>query len=83
MTHALILPFSRTCFHVVQAHGILVPDPATLHCGQRCDRASMAETYACMFLHTCMHANSDTETVTRMRGLHDGENLFFFDERRL
>ena len=76
--HALLLPFSRACFRVVKASGILVPDPATVHCGQRCDRASVAETHACMFIHTHMHANSDKETVTGMRGLlvHDGEIRF-------
>ena len=38
--------------------------------------ASVAETHACMFIHTCMHANSYTETVTCMRGLHNGEIRF-------
>ena len=47
-----------------------------MHCGPRCDCASVAETHACMFIHTHMHANSDTETVTRMCGLHDGEIRF-------
>ena len=74
--HALLLPFSRACFRVVKASGILVPDPATVHCGRRCNCASVAGTQACMFIHTRMHANSDTETVPRMRGLHDGEIQF-------
>ena len=76
MTHALLLPFSHTCFHVVKAGGILVPDPVTVHCGRCCDGASVAETHACMFIHTRMHANSNTETVTRMGGLQDGEIHF-------
>ena len=71
--HYSLFPFSRACFHVVKAGRILVPDPATVHCGQRYDRASVAETHACMFIHTRMHSNSDTETVTCMRGLNDGE----------
>ena len=37
---------------------------------------SVAETNACMFIHTRMHANSDKETVLCMRGLHDGEIHF-------
>ena len=36
----------------VKAGGILGPDPATVHCGQRCDRASLAETHACMLILT-------------------------------
>ena len=64
------------CFCVVKAGGILVPDPATLHRGRRCNDACVAETHSCMFIHTRMHANSDTEKVTRMRGLHDGEIRF-------
>ena len=56
--------------------GILVPDPATVHCGRSCNRASVAKTHACMFIHTRMHANSNTETITHMHGLHDGEILF-------
>ena len=63
-------------FRVVKAVGILVPDPATVHCGQHCDRSSVTETHTCMFIHTRLHANSDTETETRMRGLHDGEIRF-------
>ena len=39
-------------------------------------RASVAETHACMFIHTRMHANSYSETVTCMRGLHNGEICF-------
>ena len=77
--HALLLPFSRACFRVVKACGILVPDPATVKnvkCGRCYDRASLAKTHACMFVHTCMHANSDTEMVTHMRGLHNGEIRF-------
>ena len=75
MTHTLLFPFSRACFRVVKVGGILVPDPATVHCARRCDLASVAETQACLFIHTHMHANSDLETkqVTGMRGLHDGE----------
>ena len=78
MTHALLLSFSRTCFCVVKAGGILVPDPATLHSGRHCNCACMAKTHACMFIHTRMHANSDMKTVTRMHGLlvHDGEIRF-------
>ena len=76
MTHTLLFPFSCACLRVVKAGRILVPDPATVHCGQRCDRASVAETHACMFIHTRMHSNSDTETVTCMRGLNDGEIRF-------
>ena len=72
--HTLLYPFSRPCFRVVKAGEILVPDPATVHCGRRC--ASVAETYTCMFIHTRMYANSDMETVTCMRGLHDGEIRF-------
>ena len=68
MTHALLFPFSRACFRVVIAGTILVPDFDTVHCGRRCDRASVAETYGCVFIKTCMH-DSDTETVTpRSRG---------------
>ena len=68
------------CFRVVKAGRILVPDPATKHCGRRCNHASVAETHACMFIHTRMHANSDTETVTCM---HDAwltwwGNPFYF-----
>ena len=76
MTHALLLPFSRACFRVVKAVRILVPDPANVNCGRGCDRASVAETHAYMFIHTRMHAYSNTETVTRMHGLHDGEICF-------
>ena len=83
MTHALLLNFSSTCFHVVKAGGILFPDPATVHCGWRCDHPSVAETHSCMFINTHMHANSHTETVTLLRGSHDGEIRFNFDERRL
>ena len=72
-------------FRVVKASGILVPDPATVHCGRRCDHAFVAETHACMFIHTRMHANSNTEMVTPMHGLHGGDgeirftsiNIFF------
>ena len=77
MTHTLLFfSFSRACFRVVIAGAILIPDLATVHCGWRCDHASVAETHACMFIKTRMHDNSDTETVTRMRGLHDGEIRF-------
>ena len=76
MTHTLLFPFSRTCFHVVKAGGISVPDPATVHYGRCCDHASVAQTHACMFIHKRMHANSDTEAVTHMPGLHDGEIRF-------
>ena len=74
--HTLLCPFSRACFHVVKAGKILVPDPATVHCGRCCDRVSVAETHACTFIHTRMHANSDMETVTHMHGLHDDEIHF-------
>ena len=74
MTHVLLLPFSRACFRVIKAGGILVPDPATLQRGQRCDHAGLAEeTPPCMFIHTRMHANSDTEMVTHIHGLHNCE----------
>ena len=66
------------CFCVVKAGGILVPDPATLHRGRRCDCACVAETHTCMFIHTSMHANSDTETETHMRGLHAGLGIHSF-----
>ena len=55
---------------------LLVPDLDTVHCGRRCDRASVDNTHACMFFKTRMHDISDMETVTRMRGLHDGEIRF-------
>ena len=74
--HTLLFPFSRACFHVVKAGRILVPDPATVHCGLHRNHTTMAETQPCMFIHTCMHVNPDTEMVTRMRGLHDGEICF-------
>ena len=68
MTHTLLFfSFSRACFRVVIAGAILIPDLATVHCGWRCDHASVAETHACMFIKTRMHDNSDTETVTRIR----------------
>ena len=76
MTHTLLFPFSCACFRVVKASGILVPDAATVHCGLCCDSASVAKIHSCMFIHTRMHANSDMETVTLMRGLHDGEIRF-------
>ena len=63
-------PFSRECFRVIcnsrpnissrSCHWALW---AALH------HASVAETHACMFILTRMHANSYTETVTCMRGL--------------
>ena len=73
MTHTLLLPFSYAIFRVVKTGEILVTDPATVHCGRCCDHASVAKTYTCMFIKTRMHANSDTETVSRMHSLHDGE----------
>ena len=76
MTHTLLFPFSRTCFRVLIAGAILVPDLDTVQCGRRCDRASVAETHTCMFIKIRMHDNSDMETVPRMRGLHDGEIRF-------
>ena len=77
MRHAVLLPFSCAFSRVVKAGGILVPDPVTtVHCGWRCDGASVAETHACMSIHTHMHANSDTETVTRMRGLYNDKIRF-------
>ena len=72
----VLFPYSRTCFRVVIARAILVPDLDTVHCGRRCDHAFVAETHACMFIKTRIHANSDTEKVTLMRGLHDGEIRF-------
>ena len=78
-THSLLLRM----FPVKKAGRILVPDPATVHCGRRCDCASVAETHSCMFIHTRMHANSDTKMVTCMCSLHNGEirftsmNIFF------
>ena len=36
-TPTLLFPFWRACFRVVKAGRILVPDPATVHCGQRYD----------------------------------------------
>ena len=65
--HTLLFPFSRACFRVVKAGGIIVLDPAIVHCVRRCNLASVAETHACMFIKTRMHDNSDTETVTRIR----------------
>ena len=63
-------------FRVVKAGRILVSDPATLHHGQCCDRARVAETHACMIIHIRMHANSDMEPITCMHGLHDGDIRF-------
>ena len=51
-----LLPFSRACFRVVLAGGILVLRPATEHCGQRRNR------YTHFLIQARMHANSDTET---------------------
>ena len=43
----LLFPFSRTCFRVVKAVGILIPDPATGR-GQRYDRTHpYSGTHAC------------------------------------
>ena len=58
VTHRQLLPFSRACFCVVLAGGMLVLHPATEHWGQRQDR----NRYACILLQRLMHANSDTET---------------------
>ena len=59
-------------FRVVKAGGILVPDPATEHCGQR----NVRNRYAHILIQARMHANSYTETVICMRGLHNGEIRF-------
>ena len=71
MTHTLLFTFWSACFHVVKDGKILVLDPVTGHCGRHC-----IVHHACMFIHPGMHANSDTETVICMRGLHYGENRF-------
>ena len=43
----LLFPFSRACFRVVKAVGILIPDPATER-GQRYDRTHpYSGTHAC------------------------------------
>ena len=44
-------PFSRACFRVVKAGGILVPAPATGHRGQRYDGSC---THASLFWDACM-----------------------------
>ena len=72
MTHTLLFPFWRACFHVVKAGGILVPDSATGHCMQRYDRSRDAS----ILIQGRMQANSDTHTFTRMRILIDDEICF-------
>ena len=61
--------FWRTCIRVVKAGGILVPDPATVHCGQHYDRKAGSRQqckqgigqllHACILITWRMHANSD------------------------
>ena len=58
------LPFSCACLRVVIAGRILVPAPATWL------------RDACILIMGRMHANYDTETVTCMCGLNDGEICF-------
>ena len=64
------------CFRVVKAGEILVPDPATGHCGQCYD----PNRYAHILIQALMHANSDTETShASVCWWHP----FYFDERHL
>ena len=56
--HTQLLPFSRTCFCVVLAGGMLVLHPATEHCGQHYD----CNRNACILIQGRKHANSDSET---------------------
>ena len=72
MTHTPLFPFWRACFRVVKAGGILVPDSATGHCGQRYDRSR----YASILIQGRMQANSDMHTLIRMRIFIDDENHF-------
>ena len=55
--HTQLFPFWRAFFRVVKAGGILVPDSATGHRGQRYDRSRYAST----LITGRMHANSDTK----------------------
>ena len=64
VTHTL-LPSLLSCMFPCcksRRNTTVVPDPATLHCGWRCDRKSMAKAHACMFIQARMHANSNTES---------------------
>ena len=42
------------CFRVVKAGEILVPDPATGHCGQCYDPNRYAQSHTSLFRHLCM-----------------------------
>ena len=67
---------SRTGFRVVLVGWILVltsiVHPATAHCGQRCN----LNRYPRILIYGRMHANSDTDTVPRVRILQDDEIRF-------
>ena len=75
-THTQLFSFTDRLVPVLQKPAKLVPDPATEHCGRRCNRKTGSseytgggggyDRYACILIKVRMHANSDYRNVTRM-----------------